>query len=132
MARCGASSVLGTVFDFAAMVLFVEAFALAYAPAAAASAAVGAVACFTVNRRWVFRDTRPLRLAQVAWFGAVAVGTAFVNAGVVHLLAGVLHVPYLLAKAASACVVFVTWSYPAQSRLVFAPTRLTDHGAHHA
>jgi hypothetical protein len=53
-------------------------------------------------------------------FAVVAGGSAILNAGFVHLFAGVLHLFYLAAKALSAAVVFATWSYPVQSRFVFA------------
>jgi putative flippase GtrA len=120
MARSGASGVVGSLLDFAAMVLMVELLYVGYASAAAASALAGAVVVFVLNRYWAFRDPRPLGVRQLLVFAVVAGGSAVITAGVVHLLAGVLRVAYLAAKAVSAGVVFLTWSYPAQSRLVFA------------
>jgi len=120
MARSGACGAAGSLLDFAAMVLLVEVVSLGYGAAAAGAALVGAVAVFMLNRAWAFRDTRPLGARQVMAFAIVAGGSMLINAGVVHLLAGVLRVAYLAAKAVSAGVVFVTWSYPAQARLVFA------------
>ncbi len=102
------------------MVLLVEVVRLGYAPSAALAALLGAVVCFAMNRWWAFRDPRPLSFRQVGAFAVVAVGSALITAGVVHVLAGVLRLAYLAAKAVSAGVVFLTWSYPAQSRLVFA------------
>lgn len=119
--RSGASGATGSVFDFASMVVFVELVALTFAPAAAAASMIGAGVCFFLNRRWAFRDRTPLGLRQVGAFVIVAIGAAVINAGVVHLLAGMLRVAYLGAKAVSACVVFATWTYPVQARLVFAP-----------
>lgn len=118
--RSGASGATGSVFDFASMVVFVELVALTFAPAAAAASMIGAGVCFFLNRYWAFRDRTPLRLEQVGAFVIVAIGAAVINAGVVHLLAGMLRIAYLLAKAVSACVVFATWTYPVQTRLVFA------------
>jgi putative flippase GtrA len=118
--RSGVGGVTGSVFDFTAMVVLVELAALAYAPAAAVAALAGAVVCFALNRYWAFGDRTPLRLRQVGQFAIVAAGSAAMNAGVVHVLAGTLRVAYLLAKAVSAGLVFVTWTYPAQSKLVFA------------
>jgi len=120
MARSGASGAVGSLLDFGVMALLVELVYFAPAAAAAVSALFGAVVCFTLNRAWAFRDKRPLDARQLAAFAVVAGGSALINAGVVHLLAGVLRLAYLLAKAVSAGVVFVTWTYPAQSRLVFA------------
>jgi putative flippase GtrA len=120
MLRSGASGVTGSLADFATMVALVELAALAYAPAAALASLVGAVVCFALNRRFAFRDRSPLRAAQLGRFAIVAAGAALMNAGVVHVLAGALRIAYLLAKAVSACVVFATWTYPVQARLVFA------------
>ena len=120
MARSGASGVAGSLLDFASMALLVELLYVGYAPAAAASALVGAVVVFVLNRQWAFRDSRPLGARQLLGFAVVACGSAIITAGVVHVLAGVLRVAYLAAKAVSAGVVFLTWSYPAQSRFVFA------------
>jgi putative flippase GtrA len=103
------------------MVALVELAAVRYAPAAAASAALGAAVVFALNRWWAFRDRSPLRLAQVARFGVVAGGSCALNAGLVHLLAGALHLAYLGARLGAACLVFAVWTYPVQSRLVFAP-----------
>ena len=103
------------------MVLLVELAAVTPALAAAGAALAGAGVVFALNRRWAFRDPRPLDVRQVLAFAAVAGGSALINAGVVHLLAGVLRLAYLAAKAVSAAVVFLTWSYPVQARLVFAP-----------
>jgi putative flippase GtrA len=118
--RSAASGIAAGVFDFAVLVALVELAGLDCAIAAALAALVGAIVCFAMNRWWAFRDPRPLSLAQVGAFVVVAVGGAAITAGVVHVLASVLRLAYLLAKAVSAGVVFLAWSYPAQSRLVFA------------
>lgn len=123
IARSGASGAAGSIVDFAAMIALVELCALAYAPAAAAASAAGAIACFALNRRFAFRDVRPVTRRQLAAAIVVALGAMAINAFVVHVLAAVLRVAYLAAKLASAAVVFLTWTYPTQSRFVFATTR---------
>ena len=85
-----------------------------------AGAACGAVVCFVMNKYVTFRDRSPLRVRQVARFGMVASCTAVITALAMQLLAVVLGVPYLLAKAVCAVLVFSCWSYPAQKRVVFS------------
>ena len=122
--KSGISGGLGSTFDFGAMLLLVEGFAWAYAPAAAAAALAGALACFVFTRFWAFRDRQaPLGWRQLGGFAMLTAGSAVLNAGVVHVLAGMWTVPYFLAKVVSAGVVFASWSYPVQDRWVFAAAR---------
>ena len=80
----------------------------------------GAATNFVINKYVAFRDRSPLRLGQVARFYFVALVSALLMAAAMKLVAVQLGVPVLLAKLACAAVLFVTWSYPAQRRLVFA------------
>ncbi|RMH43447.1 MAG: GtrA family protein [Deltaproteobacteria bacterium] len=121
VARSGACGAIGSAADLAALVVLVERAAAPPAAAAAVAALCGACVCFALNRRWAFRDRSPLRWRQVGRFAVVAGGAAALNAAVVGALVGVLRGAYLAAKAVSACVVFATWTYPTQARLVFAP-----------
>jgi putative flippase GtrA len=127
-ARCGASGLLATATDAVTMILLVEAIGVAPAAAAAAAALAGAIVAFALNRRWAFRDPRPLAAGHVARFAIVALGSAAIGAALVHLLtAAPLAVPYLAARLAAAALAFVTFTYPAQSRLVFArPSPATE------
>jgi putative flippase GtrA len=128
IAGAGLGGIVGTVFDVAVLVALVESGA-PVALAAFLGAAAGAVVCFTVNKRWAFRDPSPLALRQVAAFTAVAAVTATLMAIAMHVATHELHLPYLVSKAMCAAVVFATWSYPAQRRLVFrgiARPRIVD------
>ena len=78
-----------------------------------------AVASFAVSKYVAFRDPSPVRLRQVAAFALVALATALFTAIAMQVAAVALGVPYLVAKALCAALVFVLWSYPAQRRLVF-------------
>ena len=131
MVRSGVSGAAGTVLDLGAMLVFVEKLWLPYALAAALASGVGAVANFALNKWWAFRDPSPLAARQIGLFAAVATGTAAITAGMVHVLAALLIVPYLIAKLAAQTVAFVSWSYPAQARLVFRPRRLLAAPSHH-
>jgi putative flippase GtrA len=111
--------VASTAVDLAVLTTMVAVLGASIPLAAFLGATSGAALCFLINRR-VFGDRRPLALATVARFAAVALGTAVLMALAMELVAVRLAVPYLLAKVVCAAVIFVVWSYPAQRRLVFA------------
>lgn len=109
----------GMAIDVTTMVALVEVLGLGFGVAAFLGAASGAGASFFLAKFWAFRDRSGLDLKQVGAYAFVSLGTATFVACSVHVLAEVMGVPYLAAKAASALVIFLCWSYPAQSRLVF-------------
>lgn len=119
MVRVGVSGVAATGIDIAALVLLVEALGSHVTLAAFLAAALGGVSNFLINKYWAFRDRSPLELRQVTVYSFVSLVTAAFVAVAVHLLAVVMVLPYLLAKAIAAVLVFVVWTYPAQARLVF-------------
>ena len=84
-----------------------------------AGAACGAIVCFLMNKYVTFRDRTPVRVGQVARFAMVASCTALFTALAMQVLAVGIGIPYLLAKAMCAVLVFSCWSYPAQKRVVF-------------
>lgn len=113
-----------SIFDLAVLLTLVELMAVPVVPAAFTSALSGAVASYLVNKFWAFKDPSPVRLLQVAFFVCVALGSAFAVASCVHVLSVRLGLPYLVAKAIGAACVFLCWSYPVQSRIVF-PRRVS-------
>ncbi|HKE15999.1 MAG TPA: GtrA family protein [Kofleriaceae bacterium] len=117
--RVGVSGAVATGIDIGALVLLVEVLGVHVTLAAFLAATLGGVSNFLINKYWAFRDGTPLELRQVTVYGFVSLVTAAFVAVVVHLLAVVLVLPYLLAKAIAAVLVFLVWTYPAQSRLVF-------------
>ena len=120
----GLGGLAGTAIDVVALVALVES-GVPVAVAAFLGAACGAGVCFAVNKYWAFRDPSPLSLRQVGAFGLVSVGTALMMAVAMHVVSVWGGVPYLLAKALCAALIFATWSYPAQRRIVFrAPLSL--------
>jgi putative flippase GtrA len=115
----GLSGVVATVIDVAVLLVLVG----IHVPVPLATfvaALSGAGANFVVNKYVAFRDRSPLNLGQLARFYFVAVVSALLMAAAMKLVAVDLGVPVLIAKLACAAVLFVTWSYPAQRRLVFA------------
>lgn len=117
--RAAAAGIAATLVDICALATLVERFALPVAAAAFASASLGATVSFALARRWVFADRSPLCLGQVLLFAAVAATSALFLAATVHVLSVYLGLAYLAAKALGAAVVFVCFSYPVQSRVVF-------------
>jgi putative flippase GtrA len=119
MVRVGVSGVVATGIDIAALILLVEALRSHVTLAAFLAAALGGVCNFLINKYWAFRDGSRIDLRQVTVYGFVSLVTAAFVAAAVHVLAVIMVLPYLLAKAIAAALVFLVWTYPAQSRLVF-------------
>lgn len=84
-----------------------------------AGAVCGAIVCFLMNKYVTFRDRSPVCVRQVGRFAMVATCTAVITALLMQLLAVRIGIPYLVAKAMCAVLVFSCWSYPAQKRVVF-------------
>ncbi|SRR6266545_5491101 len=119
MLRVGVSGAVATGIDVATLVFLVEALGSHVTLAAFIGAALGGVSNFLINKYWAFRDASPIDLRQVTVYTFVSLVTAAFVAATVHVLAVVIGVAYLLAKAIAAALVFVVWTYPAQARLVF-------------
>jgi putative flippase GtrA len=119
MVRVGVSGVVATGIDIAALVLLVEALRSHVTLAAFLAATLGGVSNFLINKYWAFRERSPIDLRQVTVYSFVSLITAAFVAVAVHMLAVVMPLPYLWAKAIAALLVFVVWTYPAQSKLVF-------------
>ncbi len=117
--RTALSGLAATAVDVATLIALVEGFGVGVGVAAFLAATAGAIAQFALAKCWAFRDRTPVQVRQVGAYALVALGNALFVASAVHLLAG-LGAPYLIAKSVAAFVVFVSWSYPAQKRIVFA------------
>lgn len=119
MVRVGFSGILATLVDVFMLLVLVEIVMVPVAAGVFAASSLGAISSFVVNKFWAFRDRSPIHTVQIVGFAIVALGTAAGTAALVQMLHVGLGVPYLLAKAIGAAVLFLCWSYPAQSRLVF-------------
>lgn len=115
----GFGGVVATCFDISFLVLLVES-GVSVPAAAFFAAAGGGVMNFVLNKYIAFRDRSPITLQQLSRFGVVAVATAMLMAVAMKVVAVELGVPYVLAKLICAALVFATWTYPAQRKLVFA------------
>ncbi len=118
LAFAGFSGAVGTLLDFALLVLLVE-HGVEVPVAAFMGATLGAVVNFALNKYIAFRDRSPVTPQQLARFGFVAVSAAALLALAMELVAVQLRVPYKLAKLICAALVFAAWTYPAQRRIVF-------------
>jgi putative flippase GtrA len=114
----GFGGAVATAVDVSTLVLLVHRGA-PVALAAFAGCALGAAAGFSLNKYVAFRDRSRITWKQLARFGFVAVANALIVALAMAVVVGRLGVPYLIAKAICAVVVFVAWTDPAQRRLVF-------------
>jgi putative flippase GtrA len=117
--RVGVSGMVATGVDVAALVLLVELFRSHVTIAAFLAATLGGVTNFLINKYWAFDDDAPLEIRQIAIYALVSLVTAAFTAAAIHILAVLIGIPYLFAKAVAAALVFLLWTYPAQSRLVF-------------
>lgn len=122
MFRVGISGALAAVLDVLVLIGLVELARVHVTAAAFAGAMSGAAFNFAVNKYWAFADDSGIELRQVAGFAIVAAVSACFIAAAVHLLAVMIGLPYLMAKAIAAAAVFLGWSYPVQARFVFPAT----------
>lgn len=116
----GFGGAVGTCFDITLLVLLVES-GRSIPVAAFLAAGVGAATNFLLNKYVAFRDRSPITLQQLGRFAGVAVATALLMSLAMKVIAVELGVPYMVAKLASAAVIFAVWTFPAQRRLVFKP-----------
>ena len=119
MMRVGASGLVATGLDVGSLILLIELLGVHVTLAAFLAATAGGVSNFLVNKYWAFKDGAPLEIRQITLYAMVSLVTATFVAAAVHVLAVLLGVPYLAAKAIAAALIFLVWTYPAQARLVF-------------
>lgn len=119
MMRVGLSGALATAIDIITLIALVELADVYVTVAAFVAALNGGVTNFLVNKFWAFADFSRIDVRQVSSYAVVSLVTALFVAAAVHLFAVVIGWPYLIAKAMAAVTVFMTWSYPAQAKLVF-------------
>jgi putative flippase GtrA len=93
-------------------------------PAAALACLVGGVTGFLLARRWVFRAGAGSVLRQAFLYGVLNVAGSAVLTGVAVQLAVVtLGAPLVVAKGATAILVFLAWNYPVSATIVFPRAR---------
>ncbi|MCP4445417.1 MAG: GtrA family protein [Myxococcales bacterium] len=111
--------VVATISDLGCLVLLVEISGLHVTASAFVAAVFGAVTRFSLSKTYAFRDSSALHASQVLRYLGMVSGSIVFVALSMHVLALVIGLPYLVAKAAGALLVFAGWSYPIESRYVF-------------
>ena len=118
MLTAGIAGAFGTGLDLGVLV-FLVGHHVPISLATFVAALAGAATNFTINKYVAFRDRSPISLGQVARFDGVAIIAALLMAAAMKIATANLGMPVVIAKLACAAVVFATWTYPAQRRLVF-------------
>jgi len=117
--RHQAGSVIATLVDFAVMIALVSLAGAAPALGTAVGAASGGVVNFLLGRRWIFHATQYHPAPQAGRYAMVSLGGLAINTCGVHVLAGIMHYPYVAARLAVAVTVSILWNFPLQRGFVF-------------
>jgi putative flippase GtrA len=112
-------AVVATACDFGVMILCVERLGLAPTAATAIGASVGAVVNFTMSRAWIFPRHSGHWRAQALRYALVSGASAGWNTLGEHVVNGLGHVQYVLARAVVSLAVSLAWNFPMQRRFVF-------------
>ncbi|MDB5213387.1 MAG: CDP-diacylglycerol--glycerol-3-phosphate 3-phosphatidyltransferase [Myxococcaceae bacterium] len=113
-------SVAATAVDYSVMIAVVSGLGAPPAVGTAVGAATGGVFNFFLGRRWIFRSTRAEAAHQARRYALVSLGGLVLNTCGVHVLAGILHYPYVAARVVVSIVVSLVWNFPMQRSFVFA------------
>jgi putative flippase GtrA len=117
--RHQAGSIVATIVDFTVMIALVSLAGAAPAVGTAAGASCGGIANFLLGRRWIFRATQHHPAGQAGRYAMVSLGSLVLNTCGMHVLASVMHQPYVAARLAVSFVVSVLWNFPMQRSFVF-------------
>lgn len=137
LVKTGLTGAGATAIEVAGIVLLVEVFSVPVGLAAFFAALFGATVNLILSKYWAFGERTPIGVGQVSRYALVALCTSTLNGLTVHVLATIVGLHYLIAKAISATSIFLLWSYPAQAKLVFVdapaarsfPQRVGNRGA---
>lgn len=117
--RHQAGSVIATIVDFSVMIALVSLAGAAPALGTAVGAASGGTVNFLLGRKWIFRATHHHPAPQAGRYAMVSFGSLVLNTCGVHVLASVLHYPYVYARFAISFAVSILWNFPLQRHFVF-------------
>lgn len=119
IARHQAASVVATAVDFGVMILAVSVLGLSPVSGTVLGAFSGALANFSLGRHWTFEATHAPAGGQAVRYAVVSGASLALNALGEHVLAGILGVQYVVARALVAVTVSLAWNYPLQRFFVF-------------
>ncbi|HVV49076.1 MAG TPA: GtrA family protein [Polyangia bacterium] len=123
------ASVLATAVDYLVMVLGVEVLRLTPVAATPLGALAGAVANFTLGRRFTYQTTE-VPVPRQAWrYAIVSAASLGLNTAGEYFFHDRLHIEYLLARVITSVIVSNAWNYPMQRYFVFPAPRPKMTGA---
>jgi putative flippase GtrA len=118
--RALGSSAAASAVDLVTLLVLARTTQLAVGVSAGVACLLGGAVNFALNRTWVFPTRRGNALKQLALYAIlVVIGGALLGGAVVQLATVTLGLSLIVAKAASATLVFVGWNYPIASRFIF-------------
>lgn len=97
-ARAQLSAFLGGIVDFATMILFTELLGFFYPVSIMIGGIVGAVANFSINKLWAFKDQEDQTLIQALKFCVVLIGSILLKASGTYWLTESLGIEYWVAR----------------------------------
>jgi putative flippase GtrA len=112
-------AVAATIADYSVMIVLVSGLGIRPELGTAAGATCGGILNFVLGRRWIFRSTTAAAGGQARRYAAVSVGSLILNTCGVHVLAGIMHYPYVAARLVVSFCVSVLWNFPMQRSFVF-------------
>lgn len=115
-ARAALSCGTATAVDFATLTVLMQVAELSVLVGAAVGASAGAVVNYFLHRHTVFRATTERKRRQLPRYLVVAATTMVLSAGLTALVADIVGVHYLLARALAAVTVFLLWHEPLARR----------------
>ena len=116
--KAQASSLISTAVDYVAMILGVEFIGMAYGTASAVGNLAGAVANYSINKKWVFssslNQTQSIIRYIIVWLGYVALSSSLVV-----LLTFYTNFNYIAVKTIVAVALGISYNYLLQKKFVF-------------
>ena len=121
------AAILATALDYAVMIACVSAVGLSAPLGTAVGSIVGAVANFTLGRRWVFQSTTSAMAGQAWRYAFVALFSLGFETGGEKLMVA-MGLNYIVARLIASSCVGMLWNYPMHRAFVFK-SRARSSGA---
>ena len=112
------AAILATALDYAVMILCVSVAGAAATLGTAAGSLVGAVANFTLGRRWVFQSTASAIRGQALRYAFVSLLSLVFETAAEKLMVAI-GLNYVVARLIASSCVGVLWNYPMHRAFVF-------------
>jgi len=110
---------LGTVVDFASVILLTELAGIWYVTSNVIGAALGAISNFLLGRYWVFESTEKKIYNQAFRYFLVAMGSLILNTLGLYLLTEYTSLHYIVSKVIVAVLIAVTFNFVLQKNFVY-------------